>query len=180
VQTIRIGYIENEDRVLVEFINPDSKATVLFTRRMMRRVIHGIASLLARSSRAMARAPVDVKLEVLIIEHQSAIQAAEANAPGAGGSTVPPDPVADGAAVPVPDPDLLIKIDIQTLQRVFHLTFAGQAGTIQVLDLSRPELHRLLASLHKLAHSAGWNIEDEVGWLKEAEAPFAPSSKAAS
>ena len=172
MQTIRIGYIEIEDRVLAEFINADRKVTYLITRRMMRRVINGIAQLLARSSRAMARAPIDVKAEVLILEHQSAVQATAASADSPG-----PQPAAEP---PGPPPELLSKIDIETHQRLFRLTFTSHGATAQKLDLSRSELHRLLASLHKLAHSAAWNLEDEVDWLKEADAPFTPPSKAAS
>ncbi len=60
---------------------------------------------------------------------------------------------AEPASLP---PELLEKIDIHTHQRTFHLTFTGRAGpagagAVQALDLSRSELHRLLASLHKLA-----------------------------
>jgi hypothetical protein len=169
--TIRMGYIEAEDRLLVEFIDAESKVTLLFTRRVTRRVIRGIAQLLARSSRAMAHAAVEHKTEVLVIEHQSALQSVAA----AGANSAAPS---DSPVAPGPPPDLLGKLDVRTMPRFFRLSFHGCAGVSRVIDVTRPDLHRLLATLHRLARLAGWNIEGEVGWLAEAEAPIIPPAAA--
>jgi len=164
VNTLRMGFLETEDRLLVDFVYPDHSLSMLITRRIIRRVIQGIAQVLAQSSPVLARVPASHKTEVLVWEHLSAIQPEAEAAGGDGGEKAP--------ALHSPQPwQLLTKLDINTLPNSFSLRFESRSGTVIDMSMSRPELHRLLASLRQLARHSEWDLDTEIGWLVEADAP---------
>jgi hypothetical protein len=66
---------------------------------------------------------------------------------------------------------VLTKLDINTHPTSFSLRFEARGDCIVSMSMSRPELHRLLASLRQLARHAEWDIDAEIGWLVEADAP---------
>ena len=164
VSTLRMGFLETEDRLLVDFVYPDQVHSMLVTRRIIRRVIQGIAQVLAQSSPVIARVPASHKTEVLVWEHLSALQPELAEASGAAGEKP--------AALHAPAPwQVLAKLDISTLPTSFSLRFEGRGGAVIDMSMSRPELHRLLASLRQLARHAEWDLDTEISWLVEADAP---------
>ena len=162
VTTMRMGFLDTEDRLLLDFVYPDHTLSMLGSRRIIRRAIQGIAQVLAQSSPVLARVPASHKTEMLVWEHLSALQiesgeAGEGDGQGPGHSP-PPWPV-------------LVKLDINTLPASFALRFEGRGGVAVGMSMSRPELHRLLASLRQLARHAEWDLDTEIGWLVEADAP---------
>jgi len=163
VTTMRMGFLDTEDRLLLDFVYPDHTLSMLGSRRIIRRAIQGIAQVLAQSSPVLARVPASHKTEMLVWEHLSALQleGGEGNEGGeqAGpGHSAPPWPV-------------LVKLDINTQPTSFSLRFEGRGAAVVAMSMSRPELHRLLASLRQLARHAEWDLDTEIGWLVEADAP---------
>ncbi len=163
VNTMRMGFLETEDRFLVDFVYADHCLSMLVTRRIIRRVIQGIAQVLAQSSPVIARVPAAHKTEVLVWEHLSALQP-EAEAGSEGSEKAP--------TLHSPQPwQILTKLDINTLPSSFSLRFESRGGTVVDMSMSRAELHRLLASLRQLARHSEWDLDTEIPWLVEADAP---------
>lgn len=163
VKTMRMGFLDTEDRLLMDFVYPDHTLSMLVTRRIIRRAMQGVAQILAQSSPVLARVPASHKTEMLVWEHLSALQPEDA-ATGEGGEQAPP------LHSPMPW-QLLVKLDVNTLPASFSLRFEGRNGDVVTMMMSRPELHRLLASLRQLARHAEWDLDAEIGWLVEADAP---------
>jgi hypothetical protein len=168
-----MGFLEIDDRLLVDFVYPDRTQTLLITRRITRRIIRGLAQILAQSSAVMARVPLSHKSDVLVWEHLSALQLA-----GHGKEN---DDLADEQTdrPPMPWP-LLEKVDINVEPASFHLEFVGADRKSLPLDVTRNELHRLIAALRQAARHAEWDLDAEVGWLVEADAPSMPPGSIAS
>jgi len=162
VKTIRMGFLTAEDRLVMDFVGADHTVTMLVTRRIVRRVIQGLAQILVQSSPVLPRVPASHKTDMLVWEHLSALQPGEEVTAG------------DAAATPghAEHPwQLLNKLDINAHPTSFQLRFEGLDGSPVVMVMSRNEVHRLLANLRKLARHAEWDIDTEVGWLVEADAP---------
>lgn len=167
VTTIRMGFLEQDDRLLVDFVYPASTVTVLITRRITRRIIQGLAHILATSNAAMARVPAPHKTEMLIWEHLSSLHPANSGQSGGGPGGSPPE---QPHRPPAPWP-LLLRLDLTPQNAAFALRFEAADGAVATIDMNRGELHRLLASLRQLARHGGWDLDAEVGWLVEADSP---------
>lgn len=163
VKTMRMGFLDTEDRLLMDFVYPDQTLSMLVTRRIIRRAIQAIADLLAQSSPVLARVPASHKTDMLVWEHLSALQF-EGGEAGEGGEQA-------GARHSTPPWQVLVKLDIKTEPSSFSLRFEGRGGAVVTMAMSRPELHRLLASLRQLARHAEWDLDSGIGWLVEADAP---------
>jgi hypothetical protein len=164
VKTMRMGFLDTEDRLLMDFVYPDETLSMLATRRVIRRAIQAVADLLARSSPVLARVPASHKTEMLVWEHLSALQIEEGEADG-GAAGQP------GLGHSAPPWQVLVKLDIATEPTFFSLRFEGRGGAVATMAMSRAELHRLLASLRQLARHAEWDLDTGIGWLVEADAP---------
>jgi hypothetical protein len=162
VKTLRMGFLNTDDRLLIDFVHEDRTETMLVTRRILRRIIHGIADILANSSPVVARVPSSHKSEMLAWEHLSALQP-EGQVGTPGQEALPQRPAQPW--------QLLSKLDINTQPNCFNLRFEDGAGLLVVMAMNRAELHRLLANLRKLARHAEWDLDTEIGWLVEADAP---------
>ena len=163
VTTMRMGFLDTEDRLLLDFVYPGQTVSMVGSRRIVRRTIQGIAQVLAQSSPVLARVPASHKTEMLVWEHLSALQL-ESGEAGEGGQQAG----AGHSAQPWP---VLVKLDINTQPTSFSLRFEARGNIVVTMAMSRPELHRLLASLRQLARHAEWDLDTEIGWLIEADAP---------
>jgi hypothetical protein len=163
VKTMCMGFLDAEDRLLMDFVYPDHTLSMLATRRIIRRAIQAIADVLAQSSPLLARVPASHKTEMLVWEHLSALQPEDGEANKGG------QPAGHGHSAP--PWQLLIKLDIATQPTFFSLSFEGRGGAVVTMAMSRPELHRLLANLRQLARHAEWDLDAGIGWLVEADAP---------
>ena len=163
VLTVKLSFLESEDRLILDLGMAATTETVLLTRRLTRRLITGVARILARQGSLPAHVPACHKTEMLVWEHLSARQPARSDDADAF-------PVQSGPRPPPPCP-LLSRLDIQIRGEGFHLCFENRAGGSRALIMSRGELHRLLASLRQLARLAAWDLDGEVDWLQEADSP---------
>jgi len=159
-----MGFLNADDRLLIDFVYRDRIDTMLITRRILRRILHGLAEVLATSSPVVARVPASHKSEMLAWEHISALQP-ETQGEGAAPEAATPQ---QRQAMPW---NLLSKLDIDAHPNAFHLRFEDSAGLLVSMSTTRAELHRLLANLRQLARHAEWDLDTEIGWLIEADAP---------
>jgi len=168
ITTIRTGFLESDDRLLIDFVFPQETATFLATRRITRRLIRGLAQILANPNSALARVPSTHKTEMLIWEHLSSINPT-GGALGGGKGAAPGEPPQRN---PAPWP-LLHTVNITALDTVFRLSFESADRKGVTMEMSRQELHRLLANMRQLARHAEWDLDAEVSWLVEADSPEA-------
>jgi hypothetical protein len=177
---LAFAYDQREDRLLLTvatgIIGPDGRIEpqqahdVLVTRRLAGRLIDGFASLLERTSAVAAKAPADMREDIILLEHQGAI------APG--------KPRAESAA---PDPDqdqdqdhdrvpparqfsgLLDAIDIGIRPTSFELALKTGGTVVTHFAVTRVELHRILEILSRHAENAGWNLTPQASWMAPGE-----------
>jgi len=168
ITTIRTGFLESDDRLLIDFVFPQEIATFLVTRRITRRLIRGLAQILATPNSVMARVPTTHKTEMLIWEHLSSLN--PLNAGAAGGEAGAPGGQPERPPLPWP---VLHTVNITPLESGFRLIFDGTDQKSVTMELTRQELHRLLANMRQLARHAEWDLDAEVSWLVEADSPSA-------
>jgi hypothetical protein len=157
---LSFSYSEAEDRlVLIMDSREGQRVSVLMTRRLTIRLLNALASLLERSSPMARQAPSPLRDDVVLLEHQGAIQA------GARQAAVPP------ASAPEPPPQLLLAptllsaVDISTKPSHFSLTFRDARLTLATCDVTRAELHRVVQGLLTKVGETDWNIRVEAAWL---------------
>jgi hypothetical protein len=173
---ISLAYVESEDRIRLDCGDGKGRLTLLLTRRITRRLVKGLADLLASSSLAVTRTPADLRREVIVLEHFSAVMAPSPQPAAAGGGEAadPADPADLGQG-------LVDNVEVQIHPTSFRLVFHAGAGPVASLWPSRAELHKILAALAREARRGDWNIGEEAGWISDAESVvLSPSGRSAS
>jgi hypothetical protein len=156
-------YSAAEDRlVLLVDSRSRQRIGVFVTRRLVSRLLNSLASLLERSSLAARQAPYPLRGDVVLLEHQGAVQA------GARQAAAAPSP----ASAPEPQPQLLLAptlltaIDISTKPSHFSLTFRDARQALVTCDLTRAELHRVVKTLLAKVSEADWAVRVDAAWLE--------------
>src|SRR5581483_5719057 len=164
---IFVGYDENEDRILVDLSNAESRCRLWLTRRITRRLWSAIIEIVERSSPTVLKTPADMRKDVIAFEHLSAISRPE---PAEGGA--PPAPVADRGTA------LLRQVDINFTQEAFRLIFHSATGAMAGLTVGRTELHKVLSLIDQCAKAADWELGVTADWLQAPTAPVGPEKLA--
>ena len=168
--SLTFKYSEAEDRLIVLASEPaGTKIGLLLTRRMIGRLINGLAGILEKSSLAASHAPAEMRDDVVLLEHQGAISnrgAASQGQPTLGSN--PAKSPAQAAQEPVQVQSVHIQsIDISVKPTHFELLLKdGKLQPIVAMNIGRPELHRVLDMLTRKAEEADWNIRIEAKWLE--------------
>lgn len=165
---LSFSYSEAEDRLLVLADGQGGeRVTILVTRRLTARLLNALASLLERSSATARQAPSPLRDDVVLLEHQGAVQAAARQVASAPKPTSAPAPVSVPEAPPqlLLPPTLLAAIDVKTKPSHFSLTFRDARLTLATCDLTRAELHRVVQVLLIKMDEVDWNIRVEATWL---------------
>src|SRR5579859_4649699 len=105
VKTMRMGFLDTEDRLLMDFVYPDRTQSMLGSRRIIRRAIQGIAQVLAQSNPLLARVPASHKTDLLVWEHLSALQLE-----GGGGHDAGEESGQEGPGRSAPPWPMLVKL----------------------------------------------------------------------
>jgi hypothetical protein len=162
---LSFSYSEEEDRlVLLVDSRGGQRVSILVTRRLTMRLLNALASLLERSSPTARQAPSPLRGDVVLLEHQGAVQAGARQTVAAVASPPP-------AAVPEPPPQLLLAptlltaVDISTKPSHFSLTFRDARLTLATCDVTRAALHRVVQGLLTKVGEADWNIRVDATWL---------------
>ena len=166
--SLTFTYNKSEDRLIVLSSNSvGARIGALLTRRMVGRLINGLAGILEKSSMAASHAPVEMRDDVVLLEHQGAIGIRGAST-GVRPSTKPITNLAQTAPNPLQIQTVHIQsIDITVKPMHFELVLKdGKCQPAIIMDIGRPELHRVLDMLTRKAHEADWNIRIEAKWLE--------------
>lgn len=185
ITSINLGFVEQEDRIFADLVGESESLTFLMTRRLVRRFIGSTAALLANSSPMMAQAPVHNRKDVIILEHQMALQDAAPQVQGQEqpqAQTQAQAKAAEAAAATADTPRrlaLMHKISIEVEARRFVMTLSDGKDLTATLSITRPELHRLLATIHRLANAAEWDLGHDAAWLADvlAESTQPPAAR---
>lgn len=158
--SLALAHSEAEDRLsLVAADAHGTRLHVALTRRLTDRLINGLAHLLEQSSAIASQAPAEMRDDIILMEHQSALfgQADSPQQPAVA-------PAAD--AVPPPAPQLVNGVDVTVTPTTFEIQLrAGEARLVH-LSLNRLQVHQLVETLSQRAEVAGWNIALGAAWME--------------
>lgn len=170
VTSISFLYVEKEDRLaLIVSSAAGDQLALLMTRRLAIRVINGLAGLLERTSAKAQEAPAEVRGDVVMFEHQGAVATADHETletpgvnEGQGKSRQAPQATDDQQQVATV---LFDSIDVTTHPDRFTLGFRAGQQLLAGMDVSRSDLHRIVAVLCRKVEDAQWQIPIETTWL---------------
>lgn len=163
--TLSFSYSEVEDRLLLCVDSREGqRLTILATRRLTARLLNALASLVERSSLVARQAPSPLRDDVVLFEHQGALQG------GRQAAAAPPSPALSSPAppptpLPLLPPALLAAVEVRTKPSHFSLTFRDSQRALATCDVTRAELHRLIQALLTKVADADWGIRVEASWL---------------
>jgi hypothetical protein len=159
---LSFGYSQAEDRLVMLMQSGGELSSLLFTRRLTALLINGLADILVGSSAMASRAPEAMREDIVLMEHQSVMQQAQAAAPAPapGPAPQPPGQPRESAA-----PMLVQTINIATHPNHFVLEFRPGEGASVTAALNRADLHRVLEVLKRRADEANWNLPVGAAWL---------------
>lgn len=166
--SVSVLYSLTEDRLAMFAIAADGTQQVLMvTRRLAVRLVNGFAHLLERTSAAAAEAPERARGDMVMFEHQGALSSispsaspAESSSPR-GGSVPPAAAVARATAKAV----LMHAVDVTVTPERFVLTLKSDAGPVASMEVTRGDLHRLLALVRRKCDEAEWRVPIQTRWL---------------
>lgn len=165
-RSLSFAYDRAEDRlILIAKGQDEAQRGLLLTRRMTSLLLNGLAGLLERSSAKAARAPTEMREDVVLLEHREALEEVSAQA----GGKLSPGPGAaramGGKKTVRLDSRLVTSVDIANRPIHFEITMKAGKEALLRLDIKRKELHRMLQMISAKAEGAEWNIRIEAGWL---------------
>ncbi|WP_006786785.1 hypothetical protein [Thiorhodospira sibirica] len=171
--SLTIGFNETEDRIVAVCRDPHGSGVILLlTRRLVRRLLPALTALLEHSSLAASKAPIHLRSEVILMEHQAALFAGKPtgqSAASTGDSETPaPHGVSDARPSPVNLHNTLVvvsKIDVTTHETHFSLIFQDTDGPQLSMNFDRSDLHRWVDLLLRTANTADWGIDIKADWV---------------
>jgi hypothetical protein len=133
---------------------------LMLTRRLVARLINGIAGILERSSVAASRAPSDVRGDVVMLEHRGVLAGGSAKEDTRSPRRQPQ------ASTGRKKPAIVTSINIKIGRRNFEIVLNDARQQVASISVVRPDMHRILNLLRDEAEKADWEIRVETGWLK--------------
>jgi len=170
--SVSVLYHAAEDRLACVATAADNSQLVLtVTRRLTGRLVNGFAHLLERTSSAAQEAPERARGDIVMFEHQGAI-ASGAQPTQASGSSPIPETATEGATGTSQGPEtkrlpsvLMDAIDVKVTPTLFVLILKSDGNAVAQMEVTRADLHRLLALLRRKCDEADWDIKTETRWL---------------
>lgn len=161
--SLSLAFSQPEDRLLLLVNNPTGPQNALFlTRRLTAHLINGAAGLLTRSSATAAKAPGEVRNEILLMEHQGSLPD---DAPSNSRSAAPEQGGNTGEKSQKISPQLVDSISIKINPTSFQITMKTKKDSPVSITLNRRDLHRVLELLKTKSEKAGWNLQIGATWL---------------
>ena len=167
--SVSVLYSLTEDRLAMVAIAADGTQQVLMvTRRLAVRLVNGFAHLLERTSAAAAEAPERARGDMVMFEHQGALSsisppASSAESASPRGGAVPP--AAAAVARATAKAVLMHAVDVTVTPERFVLTLKSEAGPVASMEVTRGDLHRLLALVRRKCDEAEWRVPIQTRWL---------------
>lgn len=162
--SLRFAYSEPQDRLTLLAANHQGQGVhVTLTRRLTARIINGLAQLLEQSNALAAAAPVEMRDDIVLMEHQDALY-------GHGQDPIPVGTDSGAAAPDLPSPRLVTAVDVTVTPATFEIRLREGDIALVALSLDRLQVHRLIEALSQQAEGAAWNIGLDAGWLEPGQA----------
>ncbi len=158
-QHLDIGYDAVQDRVVVIYRTTGDRRAYALTRRLVRGLLSGLVTVLMRSSDIVARASTDVRSDVLLFEHMSAMSRRAAPVGDTSSGTPVPN---DGKLAD--EPQLLHQIDLAIQKDQVRLTFVVSDLDRVSVVMSRDNAHQIVSMLYERTLLAQWDLP-EFEWL---------------
>lgn len=162
--SVSILYHPVEDRLAWVVTAADkSQLALTVTRRLTTRLVNGFAHLLERTSSAAQEAPQRARGDIVMFEHQGALAVVQAASSGSTSNT------GTGAATG-PEatrlPSMLMDtVEVKITPEKFILTLKSGGKAVAQMEVTRGDLHRLLALLRRKCDEADWRVVTETSWL---------------
>ncbi|MCJ2074291.1 hypothetical protein MKK68_01255 [Methylobacterium sp. E-016] len=157
--SLRFAYSEPDDRLTLLAADAQDQAVhVALTRRLTERLINGLAHLLEQSSAVAVQAPAEMRDDIILMEHQTALYGGGATT---GEAAEPADVL---PALPVPQ--LVTALAISITPATFEIQMQSGETALIHLSLDRLQVHRLLEVLSQRTQTAGWNIAVGTAWME--------------
>jgi len=144
--------------------------TLLLTRRLTGRLINGFASLLEKSSIKVAKAPAEMRNDVVLLEHQWALTKARKTKGGEKSAEAPAvQPRVRTKSAPGSFLGTLVTgVNVTTYSSHFGVIVKNGSDIVLDFTATRSELHRILDMLRTKANQADWGITLSATWLEPA------------
>lgn len=166
--SVSVVYDMAEDRlVCIAKTSAHEQLAVAVTRRLTTRLVNGFARLLERTSSTAQQAPSEVRSDIVMFEHQSALTVVQADVadPVPGPKASPQENL---KSQPVQKPIMLMDaIDVTCMPGQFVLTLKCVGQSLVQMQMGRDDLHRFLALLRRKCDDADWQIVHEISWLDQ-------------
>ena len=158
--SLQFAYGEAEDRLTLLASDAEARGVhVTLTRRLTERLVNGLAHLLEQSSSVAVQAPAEMRDDIILMEHQTALFGQ--GEPPADKETEPSDEISS-----LPAPQLVTAMDINLTRATFELQMRFGETPLIHLSLNRLQVHQLVEVLSQRAESAGWNIAVGATWME--------------
>ncbi|KQP11133.1 hypothetical protein ASF28_08805 [Methylobacterium sp. Leaf99] len=158
--SLRFAYGEGEDRLTLLAADAQGKAVhVALTRRLTERLVNGLAHLLEQSSSIAVQAPAEMRDDIIMMEHQTALFGQ--GEPPTDREAEPSDEISS-----LPAPQLVTAMDINLTPTTFELQMRFGETPLIHLSLNRLQVHQLVEVLSQRAEGAGWNIAVGAAWME--------------
>ena len=173
-RSLSLIYNQHEDRlIMTTTLSSGERRALLLTRSLTGRLVNGLAGLLKRSSKVAARAPDEMRDDLVLLEHQGAVSslsgghsASRMTQPASGEKQLPLQPETLPAI-------LVTSISVQTRPTHFEFVFKAGKQAIARFDPNRSELHRLLRLLIRKTEEADWRLDLQSDWLEADKSTWA-------
>lgn len=157
---LRFAYSEPEDRLALLALDGHGQGVhVALTRRITGRLINGLAHLLEQSSTVAVQAPADMRSDIILMEHQTALFGQGTSSPDVVGEAVEDTP-------PLPAPQIVTAVDVNVTPTTFEIVMRIGETPLVHLSLNRLQVHQLVEALSQRAEGAGWNITLGAAWME--------------
>lgn len=158
--SVSVLFYAAEDRLaLVVTTEDNSQLALMLTRRFAARLVNGFAQLLERTNSAAQEAPLRSRGDIVMFEHQGALTIAQAAAPSAKRVA------ATGAKASRAPCMLMDAVDVKITPNLFILILKSGSKAMTQLQVTRGDLHCLLALLRRKCDEADWHLKTETRWL---------------
>ena len=151
--------------VLIGRDKAERRVGLQVTRCLTGRLLDSLGGLLERASTAARQAPAEFRDDLVLLEHQEAVQAAsKAGAYEAGAFSSAQSAVWEPKKADI-SPVLITAIQIKKEEGVLRLIFSNGSADLAACQINRRSAHRLIDALSRIAEKADWNLIPGTEWL---------------
>jgi hypothetical protein len=159
-RSLKLGYDPTQDRLsLVLTDGTEPSIDLRLTRRFTQILLNGLAGIVERSSKIASQAPAEMRDDVILMEHQRALN--PSGTPRNATSWLPA--MTRSKALPA---RLVSGVKVSVKPSRFELTIEADNEAVVTLPLDRLQLHRLLEQFKQHAEFADWKINIEAAWME--------------